>query len=80
MVNIAKTLEQIAERESPNIPDGKDRLEEIYLHENSKEYLLFSEQYLEKPYNPSSPQAFLTLTVCTIKGIPLIDDPDWDDR
>lgn len=76
---MVETLEQITRENECSKYTQKEQSDRVSLH-NMERYAIFSEQYLEKPYTPQSPQAFLTLTVCTVKGVPLIDDPDWDDR
>lgn len=38
------------------------------------QYSLFSEQYLEKPVMRGVYHAFRSPTMCTIKGVPAVDD------
>lgn len=44
---------------------------------NNNIYHIFAERYLEKPSIPEGVFAALSATICTVKGIPVIDDPDW---
>lgn len=42
--------------------------------ESARSLSLFSEQYLEKPVMKGVYHAFRSPTMCTIKGVPAIDD------
>jgi len=48
---------------------------EDYLANGKKEYAIFAEQYLEKPvYGGRGDSENFTVTCCTFRGIPTIDD------
>ena len=44
------------------------------LYSANKEDLIFCQQYLEKPIVSGDYKMEISLTACTIKGIPVVDD------
>jgi len=70
-------LAEICQSEKISKNGTEQNYEESY-SKNRENYLIFSEQFLEKPY--VSPKAWLTLsgTICTWRGKETIDDPDVD--
>lgn len=62
---MSEKLERIAEE------TGSKKVSVIGYSGNAKDYSTFAEMYLE---NPIVPQAEITPTMCTWRGVPTIDD------
>lgn len=73
---MVEVLERIAEREGSASISGGKAYSEITEYRNEsvqgdKGYFTFAEMYLEKP---TEVQAGFSVTVCTWRGVPTIDD------
>lgn len=51
------------------------RKDSIIMKEEAQKYIIFAEQYLEKPvYGGKDESKNFSVTVCTWRGIPTVDD------